>query len=64
MNTKKISVGTLALGLGFASLAQAADLDDRTAARDVDVTLSCDDGGDGGSCNGECNGECGNGGDS
>jgi hypothetical protein len=58
MDSKKLSVGALALSLGLAGLAQAADLSAQQGDDvRVDVSLACDDG-----CNGQCNGQCGGGG--
>lgn len=59
MDSKKISAGALALTLGLAGLAQAADL----AAQQgddvrLDVAVATQDG-----CGSQCNGECGSGGD-
>lgn len=62
MENKKLTIGALALGLGFAGLAQASQT--RPENPDVAVAFAADDAQMAlAGCNGECNGSCGNGGD-
>jgi len=58
MDRKHLTVGALALSIGFSGLAQA---DDARADQAADVAIHVDDAGVAG-CSGECNGECGSGG--
>jgi hypothetical protein len=62
MENKTLTIGALALSVGFASLAQASDIEPDHRPT---VPVACDDdhGGDNlAGCSGECNGECGSGG--
>ena len=64
MESKHLTIGALALSLGFAGLADKAD----ARHENTDVVIACDDdhGGHGDTslagCNGECNGSCSSGG--